>query len=53
MIIRIRPDPIAPPTIEIVARRQSEIDGSPNAAEASTDRTASHSADEKVVTTAT
>src|SRR4029453_14252878 len=38
VIIRISPDPSAPPTIETVARRHSEIDGSPNAAEASTDR---------------
>ncbi len=53
MIIRISADPIAPPTIEIVASCQSEIDGSPNAADARTDRTASHSADENVVTTAT
>ena len=53
VIIRISADPSAPPTIETVARRHREIDGSPNAAEASTDRTASHRADENVVTTAT
>jgi hypothetical protein len=53
VIIRISADPIAPPTIETVAMRHSEIDGSPNAADARTDRTASHRADENVVTTAT
>ncbi len=53
VIIRTSADPIAPPTIETVASRHSEIDGWPNAAEARTDRTASHRADEKVVTTAT
>jgi hypothetical protein len=53
VIIRISNDPSAPPTIEINARSQIEIDATPNTADAPRARTASHSDDVNVVTIAT
>jgi len=50
---RMKTDPSAPPTTEIVTRSHTEIEVSPNAAAASFASTASHSEDKKVVTTAT
>ena len=49
---RMKTEPSAPPTTEIVTRLQSEMDGSPNAEAATFASTASQSAEANVVTTA-